>query len=108
MSNLENQRVLYILSSSDKSCFEVIPQYIYPIVLHRFTCKSVSGFMIQSNKSLIISKYVRKIYTNFFLSLGGYNFKINNLTYKTRYGMYFIFAEQFNVIPIVTRVLLLA
>ena len=61
----------------------------------------------QKNLSLFRNMSI-KIYTNFFLSLGGYNFKINNLKYKSRCEMYFILAEQFNVIPMVTRVLLLA
>ena len=48
-----------------------------------------------------------KIYT-IFLSSGGYNFKINYLKGKLRHGMSLYLAKQFGIIPIATRILLLA
>ena len=49
-----------------------------------------------------------KIYTNFFLSSRGYNFKINYLRDKMRHNVSSHLAKQFGVIPIATRALLLA
>ena len=43
--------------------------------------------MEQRNTSPAILKYVRQIYSNFFLSSGGSNFKINYLKVKMRYRM---------------------
>ena len=49
-----------------------------------------------------------KIYTKFFLSSGGYNFKINCLKDSETQNVSSYLAEQFGVISIPTRVLLLA
>ena len=39
---------------------EVIPKYLYSLLLHRFIYKTILGFMISSNTSPVISKYVHK------------------------------------------------
>ena len=47
-----------------------------------------------------------KVYTNFFLSPGGYNLKISYLKDKMRHNVSSYLAEQYGVILIATRVLL--
>ena len=45
---------------------EVIPEYLYPLMLHRFICETVLVFMIWSNASPVITKHVRKNLFYFF------------------------------------------
>ena len=54
--------------------------------------------MILPNTCLVISKYVHKNLQIFFLSSGGYNFKINCLKEIRNKSSYL--ADQFDVIPI--------
>ena len=50
-----------------------------------------------------------KIYTNFLLSSGVYNFKTNSLKNKNKtWNVSSYLAEQFGIIPIATRALFLA
>ena len=88
MPNVENQCLLHF----ELQCQKLLRFYhnTYILLFWRFIYKTVSGFMI---------------YAIFFLSLGGFNFKIDYLKDKMRRGMW---VRIFGVIHIVTRVTLLA
>ena len=77
---------------------EVIPKYLYPLILHRFIYKTIQGLWFYRTHLSLFQNMSIKIYTDFFLSSGGYNFKINCLEETQNKSSYL--ADQFDVIPI--------
>ena len=67
---------------------EVILWYLYALVLHRFISRFVRGLWFNRTHLPLFQNMSVKIYTNFILTSGGYNLKINYLKDKMRHGMW--------------------
>ena len=86
MPNLKNQRVLHL----EFQCQKLLKLYHNTYIL--FFCINVSktpyrGLRFNQTLLPLFQNMSVKIYTNFFLSSGGYNLKINYLENKMRQGM---------------------
>ena len=78
-----------ILSSSAKICFVVSSANAH--ILLFCTDSSTNpcrGLWFNRTNLRLFQNMSVKIYTNFLLSLGGYDFKINNLKDKMRHGIW--------------------
>ena len=60
---------------------------MHPLILHRFIYKIVRALWFSRTHFPLFQDLSLKIYINFFLSSGGYNFKINYSKDKMRHGM---------------------
>ena len=87
MSNLENQRVLHFAFQ----CQNLLKLYHNTYILLFYidlSTKPYRGLWFNRTNLPLFQAMSVKIYTNFFLSSGGYNFKINYLKDKMRHRMW--------------------
>ena len=87
MPNLENQRVLHFDFHSQKLLRLYHNTYILLFGIYLSTKPSRGWWFNRTHLPLFQNMSV-KIYTNFFFSSGGYNFKINSLNEKMRHRMW--------------------
>ena len=87
MPNLENQGILYFEFQYEKLLRLYHNTYILLFCID-LSAKLYRGLWINQTHLLLFRKMSVKIYTNFFLSLECYNFKINYLRNKMRRGMW--------------------
>ena len=96
MPNLENQRILHFELQCQKLLRLYQNTYILLFCIDLST-KPYGVYDFTEHVSLFQNMFI-KIYTDFFLSSGGYNFKINCLKETQNKSSYL--ADQFDVIPI--------
>ena len=87
MPNFENQRILHF----EFQCQTLLKLYHSTFILLFCTdlsTKLYQGIWFNQTHLLLFQNMSVKIYTNFFLSSRGCNFKINYLKDKMRYGMW--------------------
>ena len=87
MPNLENQCVLYFPFQWEKLLRLYHNTYFLLLCIYLCT-KSYLGLWFNQTHYLLLQNISVKIYTTFFLSSGGYNFKINWLNDKIKHGMW--------------------
>ena len=87
MLNLENQRALHFELQCQKLLSLYHNTYILLFCIDLPT-KPYQGLWFNRTYLLLFQNMSVKIYINFFLSSGGYNFKINYLKDKMRHGMW--------------------
>ena len=87
MPNLENQRVLHFEFQCQKLLRLYHNTYILLFCIDLST-KAYLGLWFNRAHLPLFQNMSVKIYTNFFLSSGGYNFKINYLKDQMRHGIW--------------------
>ena len=83
MPNLENQRLLHFEFQCQK-LFRLYRNTYILLFCITFSTKLYRGLWFNRTHFPLFQNMSVKIYTNFFLSSGGYNFKINYLKDKMR------------------------
>ena len=87
MPNLENQRVLHFGFQCQKLLSLYHDIYI-PLFSIDLPAKQYRGLWFNRTHPPLFQNMYLKIYTRFFLSSGGHNFKINDLKEEMRHEMW--------------------